>query len=375
MTRNFVMAAACLATFAAAPAAAQHTPIRVGQSVTGTLVQNDPTMSSRGRFKVYRFEARKGDRLVATLESRDFDPYLTLVRSVGGITEELESNDDSNGPDSRIRFTVPADGGYLLVAQSLEEEGMGGFTLALRQPAAPTTAQTREIRLGQPVEGSLAETDAILDDDESYYDTYTLSAREGQRLLVEMKSDAFDTFLAFGRMENGEFSPISTNDDGGDGTNSALRVTVPAGGEFIVRANSLGAEATGAYTLTVTERPAPAAEANPQPITAGRDVQGRLEDTDPVMEDDSFYDYYTYRGRAGERLTITMESDDFDAFLAFGRLEGTTFEEIATNDDGPNGTGSQIEVTLPSDGTYVIRANSLSGGSTGAYTLRVNTAR
>ncbi|HEX2205738.1 MAG TPA: PPC domain-containing protein, partial [Longimicrobium sp.] len=371
MIRNSMFAAACLAALAAAPAAAQHTPIRVGQPVNGTLAQNDPAMSNRGRFKVYRFEARKGDRLVATLSSRDFDPYLTLARSVGGITEEIESNDDADGPDSRIRFTVPADGGYLLVAQSLEAEGLGGFTLSLHQPPAPTTAQTGEIRLGTPVRGSLAETDAMLDEDESYYDSYRLRAPEGQRLLIEMKSDSFDTFLSFGRMENDSYTAISTNDDGGEGTNSALRVTVPAGGEFIVRANSLGSEATGPYTLTVTERPAPAAEADPRPITAGQEVRGSLEDTDPVMEDESFYDYYTYQGRAGERLTITMESEDFDAFLAFGRLAGTTFEEITTNDDGPDGTGSRIEVTLPSAGTYVIRANSLSGGSTGAYTLRV----
>ena len=34
-----------------------------------------------------------------------------------------------------------------------------------------------------------------------------------------------------------------------------------------------------------------------------------------------------------------------------------------------------LEVTLPSDGEYVIRANAFSAGETGAYTLRVETTR
>jgi hypothetical protein len=370
---TFALAAACLA---AAPAAAQHLPLRVGQTAQGQLAESDPRMTERGRFKVYRFEANEGQRLVATLRSRDFDAYLVLARSVGGITDEIEADDDRGGDtDSRIRFSVPVTGTYLLVAQSLAPDGMGAYTLSLEAAPQPTTAQPQPIPIGTVMSGRLADTDAVLDEDDTYYDSWTLSARDGQRLLVEMESDSFDTYLSFGRVEGGEFTPLEQNDDAGrGGTNSAVRVSVRGTGEYVIRANSVGTS-TGPYTLRITERPAPPATATPRPVTAGAEVSGTLDDSDPVMEDDSFYDYWSYAGRAGEQLTITMSSEEFDSFMAFGRLNGTTFDEISSNDDGPEGLDSQIQVTLPSDGTYVIRTNSLNGGATGSYTLKVESSR
>ncbi|HEX8690820.1 MAG TPA: PPC domain-containing protein [Longimicrobium sp.] len=365
--------AATLAPLLASPARAQTPqPIRVGQTVSGSLAESDPALSERGRFKVYRFDARKGQRLVATMRSEAFDAFLTVARSVGGITDAFKTDDDrGGGTDARVRFVVPEDGQYLLVAQSLAEEGVGAYTLALETAPEPTTAQAREVRLGQTVTGALAETDAILEDDDTFYDTWVISARAGQRLLIEMKSDSFDTFLSFGRMEGDEFNATGTDDDGGDDTNSRLRVTVPENGEFQIRANSMGT-ATGPYTLTVTERPPPPPAPAPRPITVGQEVNGELTDEDAAMEDDSYYDLYAFEGRAGERLRITMRSDEFDTFVAFGRMEGGSFSEISSNDDGgDDGTNSQLEVTLPAAGRYVVRANSLSGGNTGKYTLKL----
>ena len=365
--------AATLAPLLAAPARAQTPqPIRVGQTVNGSLAEGDPALSERGRFKVYRFDARKGQRLVATMRSEAFDAFLTVARSVGGITDAFKTDDDrGGGTDARVRFVVPEDGEYLLVAQSLAEEGVGAYTLALETAPEPTTAQSRELRLGQTVTGALAETDAILEDDDTFYDTWVISGRAGQRLLIEMKSDSFDTFLSFGKMENDEFNATGNDDDGGEGTNSRLTVTVPESGEFLIRANSMGT-ATGPYTLTVTERPPPPPAPTPRPIAVGQEVSGELSDDDAVMEDESYYDYYSFEGRAGERYRITMRSDDFDAFLALGRMDGGSFSEIDSNDDGgADGTNSQLEVTLPAAGRYVIRANSLSGGNTGAYTLKL----
>ena len=78
-----------------------------------------------------------------------------------------------------------------------------------------------------------------------------------------------------------------------------------------------------------------------------------------------------YEGRAGERLTIRMVSEDFDSFLAVGLLSPTGFEEIASNDDGPDGTNSELEATLPADEVYAVRASALDAGAMGDYTVRV----
>ena len=68
---------------------------------------------------------------------------------------------------------------------------------------------------------------------------------------------------------------------------------------------------------------------------------------------------------------ITLESGDFDAYLAFGRVTNGAWDSIATDDDSAGGTNAKLEVTIGDDGTYLIRANTLSSGETGRYTLKV----
>lgn len=359
----------------AAAATAPQTPaiIRVGQTVTGTLADRDPHTKERGRFRVYRFEARKDQRLIATLRSGEFDAFLTVARTVSGITDPLVTDDDRGGgeknTDARVRFSAPEDGTYLLVAQSLSEEGLGAYTLSLEAAPATATSTPRPIQVGQTVQGSLDETDAILEDDDTFYDTWLFNGRRGQRVQIEMKADSIDPFISFGKMNGAEFSSIRNDDDGGDGTNARMTVTLSEDGQYVIRANEVGTR-TGAYTLSVTERPAGVA-ATPQPIEPNVEVSGTLSDDDPSGDDNSYYDYWTFQGHAGDRLRITMSSEGFDTFVSIGTVDGASYNELAGNDDGEDGTNSLLEFTLPNDGTFVIRAKALSGDSTGDYKLKV----
>ncbi|HEX8831336.1 MAG TPA: PPC domain-containing protein [Longimicrobium sp.] len=366
-------AAALLMAGAAVPALGQAAipVIRVGQTVNGTLAESDPTPRERGRFKAYRFEAAAGRPYLITLRSGDFDAYLRVARNMGGITDVLKEDDDRGGnTDARIRFQAPAAGTYLIVAQALDAEGKGAFTLQLADAPAPVNTAPRPVQLGLAVQGTLADTDAVEEEDDTYYDSYVFRGRAGQRLQVEMSSDSFDTFLKLGRMENGQFVSKSTDDDGaGEGTNSRMRVTLEENGEYIIRANSLGT-ATGPYTLRVTERAA-VRPPTPQALTAGTDVQGTLAEGDAEADDGALFDYWSFTGRSGQSLTITMASSEFDTMLAVGQMENGQFREISNNDDGPDGTNSRLEVTLPANGEYIIRASSLAAGGLGAYTVRV----
>jgi len=107
------------------------------------------------------------------------------------------------------------------------------------------------------------------------------------------------------------------------------------------------------------------------PIAAGQTVTGALAQDDQAQSDGSRFDAWTYSGKRGERLTITLKSTAFDAYLTLGRGDGGAFKEMKTDDDGGGGSDSQIVVVLPADGEYVIRAGSLVGDSYGEYTLRV----
>ncbi|MGF1464541.1 MAG: pre-peptidase C-terminal domain-containing protein [Sandaracinaceae bacterium] len=100
--------------------------------------------------------------------------------------------------------------------------------------------------------------------------------------------------------------------------------------------------------------------------------QGELTDDDArIPDDDSPYDLYTFRADAGWRIRITMESDDFDAYLWLHRPDNATTQVDDARDDS---TDAAIELVAPSRGEYVIRANSQSPAGRGAYRLTIDAA-
>ncbi len=110
----------------------------------------------------------------------------------------------------------------------------------------------------------------------------------------------------------------------------------------------------------------------PVAIRAGQTVNGTLTRSDSVMEDKTHADVFRYEGRRGERLTITLRSRAFDAFLIV--QQPVAEEVLATDDDGGGRTDSRVVVDLLADGPYLVVVNTIRAGETGAYALRVETA-
>lgn len=79
---------------------------------------------------------------------------------------------------------------------------------------------------------------------------------------------------------------------------------------------------------------------------------------------------YTFEGTAGQVMTITLASEDFDPVLS---LMGPGEAEIAANDDFGGTLHSTIIIELPEDGTYTVVARSFSGQG-GDYDLVVRTS-
>ncbi len=109
---------------------------------------------------------------------------------------------------------------------------------------------------------------------------------------------------------------------------------------------------------------------SPGRISAEQAVSGALDTADPVTFDGTAYDDWIYTGKAGERLSIALRSTAFDSYLQFGTLGEGQFSYIGAEDDGAGGNDSLYEITLPADGEYVIRANTLFAGH-GPYTIQV----
>ncbi len=106
-------------------------------------------------------------------------------------------------------------------------------------------------------QGELATGDSQHAHDQSFYDEYKFKAAEGWNITVTMTSDAFDTYLQL-RQEGVEDEVfLEENDDVVSGnTNSTINITAPASGTYVVWANSLRANETGPYTVTISAQPA-----------------------------------------------------------------------------------------------------------------------
>lgn len=370
MSVRGLLCGALLAMVPAASLAAQdQAAIAIGENLQQRLDPDGPRMSGRGPFRVHRIRLRAGDVIVATLRASDFDAHLSVARVVGGVTDLLKSDDDSGeGTDARLRFRAAEEDDYLLIAQSVAQDGAGGYTLSVARAPQPTTAHRRDLRPGETAAGRLEETDAVLEEDDTYYDLFLLRGEPGTRVTVRMQSSAFDAYLAAGRGPDGDFRPEFSNDDDGGGRDARMRVTFPPSGELLVRANSVGV-GVGAYTLLVGQPSAPVD--HPTEIAAGQEVAGTLSDDDDALTNGAFYDEWSFTARGGDTIRVSLSTGSFDALLFVGRGSGASFVELARDDDGGEGTGSMLELPVPDSGPITIRATSLSGGSVGEYRLRV----
>jgi len=191
---------------------------------------------------------------------------------------------------------------------------------------------------------------------------YIFTGEAGDSVTLTMIADdtsVLDTTLWLYPLSEFDINAhIGYNDDSAESgtTNSQIIATLPETGDYIIKATNFSG--AGDYVLTLTSE-----EVTMTEVTYGTSIEGELPD-------DNTGDFYRFMGSAGDEVTISMiadDSDELDTKLAL-YLSGTS---IAENDDSnevgfPN---SQIVVTLPEDGEYLIEATRFDGF--GPYTLSV----
>ncbi|HIK57275.1 MAG TPA: trypsin-like peptidase domain-containing protein [Synechococcales cyanobacterium M55_K2018_004] len=293
----------------------------------------------------------------------------------------LNSRGEIIGVNSAI-FSPRGASGNIGIGFAIAIDRVQNFLVAVREGRAPRVAQqapmlggsrpAQQIALNAaPIQGRLAAGSSDLLSDNSYYNAYTFVGRAGQQVTIEMISDEVDPYLLL-LSPNGE--NLAQDDDSAGGKNARLTVQLPADGTYTILANTYGPREQGRYTLRL-------AAGGTTPQRAGQRVgqqagqvilqqQGILDDSAPVLESDgSRYREYTFNGQAGQQITISMESPDFDTYLI---LLDPQNRVVAQNDDiGPNNTNSSLSVRLPATGTYRVLANSYDRTGRGRFTLTV----
>ena len=105
-----------------------------------------------------------------------------------------------------------------------------------------------------------------------------------------------------------------------------------------------------------------------QTVRVGSVIDGDLRQGDQQLSSGEWFDAYQISGRAGQTITLRLDSSALDPYVMI-RGPGGFSEE---NDDvSGSDRNSELTVRLPADGTYRILATSYQPGETGRYRLSV----
>ena len=81
--------------------------------------------------------------------------------------------------------------------------------------------------------------------------TWDFSFSTGERVVINMKSDEFDSYLEVLRADG---DVLASNDDGGSGTDARLVFQAPEVGDYNIRARGYDNDDSGAFVLWVGDR-------------------------------------------------------------------------------------------------------------------------
>ncbi|NDJ74773.1 MAG: hypothetical protein GYB65_00825, partial [Chloroflexi bacterium] len=301
-----------------------------GDTVTGTL--ND-------EMHFYAFSGVEGDLVTISMSSDIFDTYLELNGPSG---EWLVSDDDGGeGYNSRLTaFTLPETGAYMIVARAYGGTGTGDYTLTLDYEQVQGV-----LSYGDTVEGALGSDEPL--------HLYSFSGEQGDLVSISLSSDDFDTYV---ELNDTSGSYLTADDDGGTDLNSLISFfPLPATGEYTILVRGYG-DTLGTYTLSLSTGEIEVVEN--QPIAYGETADGIL-----ISNTHS----YIFSGAAGDSVTISLSSAEFDTYLELLDADGN---RVAADDDGGGNLDSRIEdFELPAAGEYTIVVRSFGGSASGGYTL------
>ncbi|MFA9203716.1 MAG: hypothetical protein ACEQSD_06950 [Flavobacteriales bacterium] len=105
-------------------------------------------------------------------------------------------------------------------------------------------------------------------------------------------------------------------------------------------------------------------------LVIGQTIKASLTDSDRISDSGGRSKDYQVSLKKGQLVALNARSSVIDPVLILFKNDGTLLEE---NDDHGESTDALIVTTIPADGMYTLRINSLSGDenkTTGEYSLR-----
>ncbi|HYN45939.1 MAG TPA: PPC domain-containing protein [Allosphingosinicella sp.] len=359
-------------SFAALVLALSPASAQAPWSVAGELADADRQDESRRRYDEHGIRLEAGGRYRIAVDSEAFDAVARLYRA--GEAQPVAENDDSAGLNPRLTYAPAQGGDYVLRVVAFSEAGRGAYTARLEAlPPLPPGAA-----VPWSMSGVLEDRDGGGDAgaDGRRYDEFPLRLEAGRRYRLFVESEAFDPVASL--LAPGGGDEVARNDDSGGTLNSRIAFSPPETGDFVLRVSAFGADARGAYRAGAELMPP-----LPPPVSSpGTSVtvngswslwQGMLADSDPDTGGRRFDDYLI-RVEAGQRRSISLEGNGFDALVQVLRpaaRESDSPDIVDENDDAGAGLNAFLVFAPEEAGDYIVRVTSV-GDGVGAYRLWIS---
>lgn len=189
----------------------------------------------------HTFQGTTGQRVTISVESEDFDPYMTVSGPGGRF---LVENDDANSStlNSMATVTLPRSGTYRILVGGYNMEGDNGrYSVRVDEGAAPASASTGSVTL-------LSDSNSI--SSSQRFRQYFLEGSQGQTINIALESSEFDSFL---RVYDSSNRQILEVDDSEETLNSIARLTLPRSGRYRILVQGYSNSDSGRYSLTISQ--------------------------------------------------------------------------------------------------------------------------
>jgi len=331
--------------------------IAFNEDVSSSWTVDKPSIHRPGKYaKYYQFTLDSETEVTIDLTS-SVDTYLYLLN---GVNEEgtvvTRDDDGGEGRNSRITRTLPA-GTYTIEATTYGPAQTGDFVVKVtkRVDEIPTIPFNEDIRDSWTADKPSTHRPG------KYAKYYQFTLDSETEVTIDLTSSV-DTYLY---LLNEEGTVVTRDDDGGEGRNSRITRTLPAG-TYTIEATTYGPAQTGDFVVKVTKR----VDEIPT-ITFDEDVSSSWTADKPSTHRPGKYaKYYQFTLDSEREVTIDLTSsvDTYLYLLNGANEEGTV---VTRDDDGGEGRNSRITRILPA-GTYTIEATTYRSAQTGNFTVLLN---